>query len=55
MKADSEHILRTKKGNASSKKVYLAGSIVNEETEECAPVSQPINGPHGVSGQSVMT
>ena len=36
MKADAKHILRTKKGSASSKKVYLAGFNANEETEECS-------------------
>ena len=36
MKADAKHILRTKKGSASSKKVYLAGFNANEEPEECS-------------------
>ena len=51
MKADAEHILKTKKGSASSNKVYLAGFNANEGPEEYSRVCQPSNVSPGVSCQ----
>ena len=54
MKAEAERILKTKKGSASSNKVYLAGFNANEGPEEYSRVCQPSNVSPGVSCQSAM-
>jgi hypothetical protein len=55
MKADVENTLKPRKFSVSSKKVFLSGFNVTEESEEWSPVSQTSNVSPCVSCQSVMS